>query len=441
MNPSEERDPDLFGELPIVLLPDDVDIEALVVSSKAAVPAASSTQGTATRAPLARSTSASPAPPSEPSHTEPDLTETDIHELDDSPTPALFPGSAAPEPAILADFRPPATAVAIAEPPPEIEEIEPDEEDLLRSVADEIDEELDIERRHERRVVSIPRVCVATAIAASCALLGLLWIAWPYYQLSVAERPFHHLHHALRSSGSVGLSLGVLGTLLMASTLVYLIRKHFLSNKSGSLQSWMGLHVLAGTLGPAMVLFHANFLPTSVLGLLAVAAMLIVVGSGTMGRYFLAYVPRAMGGDELDEQGVRRRLVVYRRKLIELGVDPTWLGEEEKARASGGRRSPWFVQALFGVIYGDRESRREFQRLRLVTGTEGMLDEQAERIVILVRRLCRERQWLVRYQELRKLVGAWRFLHRWMTILLFATVFFHIVVALKFGDLPRGGQS
>ena len=41
----------------------------------------------------------------------------------------------------------------------------------------------------------------------------------------------------------------------------------------------MGFHTLAGLTGAALILFHANFIPYSALGLLAFSAMLIVVGN------------------------------------------------------------------------------------------------------------------------------------------------------------------
>jgi len=72
-------------------------------------------------------------------------------------------------------------------------------------------------------------------------------------------------------------------------------------------------------------------------------------------------------------------------------------------------------------------------RARVFEGMES--HEQADRIVVLVERLCRERRWVVRYKEFRHLIGTWRFLHRWLAVVLMATVFFHILLSLRFGDL------
>ena len=63
------------------------------------------------------------------------------------------------------------------------------------------------------------------------------------------------------------------------------------------------------------------------------------------------------------------------------------------------------------------------------------LSALAPQILPLARRFCRDRQWLARYAELRSLMGAWRFLHRWLAILMFILAIFHITLAVRFGDL------
>jgi hypothetical protein len=162
--------------------------------------------------------------------------------------------------------------------------------------------------------------------------------------------------------------------------------------------------------------------------------MVVVVGSGVLGRYILVFVPKTLRGGELDQKTVRRRLVVYRRKLMALGVQESLLGTSEPITSSASR-SPWPLQALAGVFYGDRESRHEIRRLSAAVSADASLDSQARSILILMRKLSRERQWLVRYSELRRLIGTWRFLHRWLAVMMFMAVFFHVLVAVRFGDL------
>ena len=264
-------------------------------------------------------------------------------------------------------------------------------------------------------------------------LLIVLAVGWPYYRLSIGSRAFHHYHDMLRPSGTLGLTLGIAGTASMLLTLVYLMRKSFVSRETlGTLRAWMGFHVLVGLVGPALILFHAAFVPYSALGMTSFYSMLVVVTTGLLGRYIYAYVPRSLEGRELELEVVQARLEEYRRRLLELGVNSALLKVEPPDL---GAPAPNLAIAIVRIFYGDRESRREFKRLRTTVRSNRELLVQAHQILPLMKRLCKERQWLVRYGELRKLMGAWRFLHRWLAIVMFILVVFHIAIGVNFGEL------
>jgi hypothetical protein len=179
-----------------------------------------------------------------------------------------------------------------------------------------------------------------------------------------------------------------------------------------------------------LILFHANFVPYSALGLLAFSAMIIVVGSGVVGRYIYVSLPKTLQGRELELEDLMRRLVVYRRKLIDLGVNPSVLQIGEPSE-----RRTWLIGVFMRVFHGDRSGREELERLRAAISEKVEPGLQRDRILLLLQRLFTERLWLVRYQEIRKLMVAWRFCHRWLAIVLMFAVFFHIVIAVDFGNL------
>jgi hypothetical protein len=298
----------------------------------------------------------------------------------------------------------------------------------------ELDEELLLQERREARLQLLARTWKLLALLALLAVPVPAFYGWSYYSLALMDRPLHGLHPLLRPSGLVGLTAGLVGTLLILASTAYVIRKQ-LTRWLGvrSLQSWMSFHVLAGLLGPAVIVLHTSFRPTSALGGLALLAMLIVVASGLLGRYLLVYLPRAAQGGEVGLQAVRRRLAVYRKKLIALGLAADLLrGVGLEGRTS---QKPWLITSIARVLYGDRESRRQMRQLQAAVHEQGNLGEEARLVMILVRRMCRERQFLVRYHELRKIIGTWRFLHRWFAVLLLLGALFHIVVALQHGNL------
>jgi hypothetical protein len=276
------------------------------------------------------------------------------------------------------------------------------------------------------------------ARAAGLLLGGLLAIiaavGWRYYLTPPALRPFHFQHSALRPSGPIGLTLGILGTVVILATLAYSLRKRLVSwGRVGSLRGWMTWHVLAGVGGPAMILFHSSFAPASAIGLLAFSAMWVAVASGFVGRYIHVHLPKAADGRELDFQDIRSRLFQYRRKLVSLGVHESLLPAE--AELDRRREWLWLIHALAAVLWGDRSARREFERLRqALTGSMGSGPER-EQALRLGRRLCEGRQSLARLREIRRLMAAWRFFHGWFVVILLAGILFHVAIAVKYGGL------
>lgn len=68
---------------------------------------------------------------------------------------------------------------------------------------------------------------------------------------------------------------------------LYSFRKKFRFMRNwGAIKYWFSSHMLMGVLGPVFILFHSNFSFGSTNSTMALMAMLIVAGSGLVGRYF-----------------------------------------------------------------------------------------------------------------------------------------------------------
>lgn len=268
-------------------------------------------------------------------------------------------------------------------------------------------------------------------VAASFALFAGAGL--PYYRLSVEARPFHPDHAVLRSSGTLGLSFGIAGTILMVLNLSYWIRKQVPSAAwLGSFRSWMAFHIFTGLAGPALITLHTAFQPQSALGTLAFAAMLVAVATGVLGRYIYAHLPRSIEGRELELEEARKRLERYRVDLENLGLrlPQTHLSV---APAQVGSMGVW--GAFRALLQADQKAKKEFQQFRKAVLLSEQLRPKAREILPVARRLCRERQRIARFLELKFLMGSWRFFHRWLAIVMLLVVFFHIAIAVKYGDL------
>lgn len=91
----------------------------------------------------------------------------------------------------------------------------------------------------------------------------------------------------LSAESGLGYYFGIIGGSLMLLLALYSFRKKFRFMRNwGPIRYWFSSHMLMGVSGPVLILFHANFSLGSTNSTLALLAMLIVAGSGLIGRYF-----------------------------------------------------------------------------------------------------------------------------------------------------------
>lgn len=103
----------------------------------------------------------------------------------------------------------------------------------------------------------------------------------------------------------VGRYLGIPGVLLIVGSFGYSLRKRKRITL-GRPVTWLRLHERMAWAGSLLVLVHAGIHFNALLGWLAVAAMLINVGSGLAGKFLL--------------ERARRRLVESRRRMRDQGM-------------------------------------------------------------------------------------------------------------------------
>jgi hypothetical protein len=89
----------------------------------------------------------------------------------------------------------------------------------------------------------------------------------------------------------VGYWVGIIGATLMATLLLYPLRKRLrFMHSLGAIRHWFRMHIVFGVLGPVLILFHSNFSFGSLNDAVALACTLLVAVSGLVGRYVYAKV-------------------------------------------------------------------------------------------------------------------------------------------------------
>jgi len=263
-------------------------------------------------------------------------------------------------------------------------------------------------------------------------LLALFLLHREYYLAPLLDQAADARHAALRSSGRAGLLLGLIGTALILMNLTYLVRRRLIRWRwPGSLRSWMDFHVASGLLGAGCIVLHSCLGVRSALGVVAVGAFGIVVLAGLIGRYLYAHVPRSIEGRELELDEVRSRfdhLLDHLRGLgVELALDPP---AREDPRPPQTRLSTFLA-----LVFGSRGFRRQYRDRRRDLLALDLAPETRGQALPALRRLFHVRQSLQRYHELRNLMASWRFLHRWLALVMIGTVVFHVILAVLYGNL------
>ena len=143
---------------------------------------------------------------------------------------------------------------------------------------------------------------VRVTIAATLAFLSVASVAIygaGYYLLPLEERPYSDKYSLLRPGGTIGLKLGIFGTVLFFIIFLYAFRRLIpWLGRIGTARQWMDFHVIAGITAPIIIAFHASFKFQGIAGV-AFWIMLAVALSGVIGRYLYAQIPRSLSAAEL----------------------------------------------------------------------------------------------------------------------------------------------
>jgi hypothetical protein len=106
-----------------------------------------------------------------------------------------------------------------------------------------------------------------------------------------------------------GYWLGVAGGVMMLALLLYSMRKHFRFMRSwGPTRHWFRLHMILGIGGPTLILFHSTFHVGSMNAAVALSCMLLVAGSGVIGRVIYRKIHHGLYGRSATLQEVQANL-------------------------------------------------------------------------------------------------------------------------------------
>lgn len=101
-----------------------------------------------------------------------------------------------------------------------------------------------------------------------------------------------------QAGDAVGYWIGVAGGIAMLLLFSYPLRKHVRwLHRLGQVKWWFWVHMALGILGPLLILVHSTFRVGSVNAAVALYSMLVVAGSGIVGRFLFLRINRGLQGE------------------------------------------------------------------------------------------------------------------------------------------------
>jgi dihydropyrimidine dehydrogenase (NAD+) subunit PreT len=278
---------------------------------------------------------------------------------------------------------------------------------------------------------------LAIGLLLAASTLGfVLWHA-DYYFAKASLRAAEPKHALLRPDRALGLWFGLLATGAVLANLLYLVRRQqWFGLRHGSLANWMNAHVATGIAAVLLVMLHAAMAPKPTVGGFAFWALVVLLGTGAIGRWFYAWLPRKANGREVELTALRSELAVPPG-----GGEPFVVAARGEVLALLDRRqwrSSWLGRAiaLVGLQWDLWRTQRRLRRAGAAAGVDAatiaaavLQAEQAHAAAVAMAHL----------EDLRAVLGTWRWLHRWLALLMVLLLVVHVVVAVLHGAFAGGG--
>jgi hypothetical protein len=188
-----------------------------------------------------------------------------------------------------------------------------------------------------------PRAASLLVLLGYLTVMLLMYAGWQ-----------QRLEWPLTAESGAGYLLGILGGVLMLLLLLYPLRKHSrLMRRLGPVKGWFRMHMLFGVLGPLCILFHCGFQFGSLNSNVALLSMLIVAGSGLIGRYFYVRIHHGLYGKKATLKELQQHTLLLKQALAnKLRDTPQVLARIERfestvfGRSANALTSLWRLTAL-----------------------------------------------------------------------------------------------
>ena len=231
-----------------------------------------------------------------------------------------------------------------------------------------------------------------------------------------------------------GYALGIIGGSLMLLLLLYPLRKRVRALHGVlSMKFWFRLHMVCGILGPLAILYHANFRLGSVNSAVALVCMLLVAGSGLVGRYLYVRIHRGL-------YGRHKELTELQNAVLQAEAGLAGLVDEDSRAAELLQQTDRLVASeAHGLIHSLRlqrlthramhATRREWRQVLKHQVRQGALDRRrARQAWQQLKHYFGAVQEIAAFRVNERLFALWHVLHLPLFIMMLITGIVHVFV-------------
>jgi hypothetical protein len=262
---------------------------------------------------------------------------------------------------------------------------------------------------------------VVKLIVMWAIIIALVWLGW-----KVANGKYY------KSGEGLGYNLGLAGGLMMLTLLLYSARKHLTFMQGlGKLKYWFQIHMTLGVIGPLLVIFHTTFRLGSTNATIAFYCMLLVAGSGLVGRFVYTRIHKGLYGsrsslkdahNELSgsQDDIKSKLHFFPK--VEKKIKRFEFEALEKKR--GFLAGIWFFLSfdVRRIVLGWQCKRY----ISIILRSE-RLQDVADEASLLVKQYLVQIQTVAQFKKFEQIFSIWHILHIPLMYMMVATAIFHVI--------------
>ena len=243
----------------------------------------------------------------------------------------------------------------------------------------------------------------------------------------------------IEAEEGIGYWLGIAGVGCVVVLLVYPVRKRIPGLRwIGTVPAWFHFHMSLGLLAPTLILFHAGFRTGSVNAAIALTSMLVVAGSGLLGRMLYVRIHRNLTGKRAEVRAMMQDAVLLKQTQVREFAEVAEI--KEKLEATLHTPRPHVFSALgYALATSARIAvarRRMLSALkrgsrRVATSGQPGARASARRLkrdgTVLVKAYCRQLRQAGYLTFFERLFALWHIIHMPLFLLMVVAVVIHIV--------------